>query len=141
LDEETTMSAALTDNSAALHHAWVKHPCTCDGAGSCLACGIDASRCSVCHLDSVCTDTTHCPGEIVMTDFSGWALLRAVINHAGLDYVDGQWQYRPQLTIANARTGVETVWQTAGSIDRLVAYAERRLETIASRTARGRAFS
>ena len=127
------MSVSTSENAVALRHAWVKHSCTCDGAGTCLSCGIDASRCSVCHLDSVCTNTTHCPGDIVVNNFSGWALLRAVINHAGLDYLDGRWQYRPQLTIANARTGVVTVWQHAGSIDRLVEYAERRLAFMASR--------
>jgi hypothetical protein len=122
-----------------LEHAWVKLPCSCDtDRRECYSCSLGLSNCSACGADSQTTDTTHCPGEIVMPSspdhpsFYGWTLLAAVINTAGLDFIDGEWTWKPERTVTMAHSGKVEVVEHAGSIDRLVAYAEKRLARIHS---------
>jgi hypothetical protein len=120
-----------------LQHDWVKVPCSCyDRPTECYSCSLGLSNCKACGADSETTATTDCPGEIVMPSshahpsFYGWRLLAAVINTAGLDVVNGEWVWKPERTVTIKHSNEVVVVEQAGSIDRLVSYAERRLEKI-----------
>ncbi len=121
-----TLSITITSDpiSAATAHAWVKDPCTCQwSGGECRECQINLATCSVCGMHSeVCT--TQCSGEKV------GRLLESVVYRAGLNFVNGTWTWEPELTVTMTNSNKLAVVQQAGSIDRLVAYAERRVAKV-----------
>jgi hypothetical protein len=121
-----TMSNTTTLDvvSVATAHAWVKDPCSCQWSGvECTACQLDLATCSACGMGSeVCT--TQCSGKKV------GRLLESVVYRAGLDFVNGAWAWQPEETVTMTHSGAVVVSRPAGSIDRLVAYAERRVAKV-----------